>query len=186
MQVASRQGSRVCDSVVDISSVVHLFFFLGDGAKPLVARLVIFADSASVDGGAESAFLRNVDLLMTTLLRFCGDTTLDNSLPESPSSSSPPPSSLKSLSLSSDWCTSSVVVLLSLSLFTPTSSSLLSASSCSLALCCSCSCCFFLFSALIWSRVLMLKSRLLLPDGADGGGCFDLLTKGGGRLALAG
>ena len=39
----------------------------------------------------------------------------------------------------------------------------------------------------------MLKSRLLLPDdddddwaGADGGGCFDLLTKGGGRLALAG
>ena len=41
----------------------------------------------------------------------------------------------------------------------------------------------------------MLKPRLLLPDdddddddwaGADGGGCFDLLTKGGGRLALAG
>ena len=35
MQVASKQGSRVCDSEVEISAVVRFFF--GDGAKSLVS-----------------------------------------------------------------------------------------------------------------------------------------------------
>lgn len=187
MQVASKQGSRACDSGVEVSSVARFFF--GDGAKSLASWSDDFADSA-VDESAESAFFHNVDLFMTTLfLGFRGATTLGNSLPESPSPSSPPLSSFKASSLSPPCGTSTVVVLFVCSSSIPlaTSLSLLSASSPS-AFCC-CSCCFFLFSALIWSSVLILKSRLLVDDDDEaGGGCF--LTKvrggGGGRLALTG
>ena len=103
MQVASKQGSVFCESEVDISSVAC--FLSGDVAELVTCCWAFLADSV-VDGDAESASLRNVDLLMTTL-RFCA-VNLGNSLPEQLSF---PSSSLSSILLSRDRDTNAAVLL---------------------------------------------------------------------------